>query len=85
MAGENGSSDEAQFGKLRDRVKEAVEQADLAFWAKIAKAFPEVKSGDFPPDATFAWNRARDEAVFWWLVYNHPEGDRILELRDKLK
>jgi hypothetical protein len=80
MAGRNGSSEEGQLDKLRDRINKAVEKADLAFWAEIAKAFPEAKSGDFPPDATFAWNRARDEAVYWWLIWNHPKSELIEQM-----
>lgn len=67
---------------LRKRTEEAIEKADLAFWAEIAKSFPEATGGDFPPDVNFAWNQARDGAVYWWLVYNHPEVARIAETRD---
>lgn len=83
MSAGNGSSGQSQSDALKDRIKKAVEEADLAFWAKIAQAFPEVKTGDFPPDATFAWNRARDEAVYWWLVYNHPNSEMIEGMRGK--
>jgi hypothetical protein len=56
-----------------ERIKAAIEKADLAFWAEIAKAFPEAISGDFPPDADFAFAEACEQAVDTWLLFNHPE------------
>lgn len=63
--------------EFSEHLKAAIENADLAFWAEIAKAFPEAKSGDFPPDAAFAWRKAMDEAVYNWLMFNHPCGEWI--------
>jgi hypothetical protein len=58
--------------ELRRRIGKAVRAADLAFWREIAKTFPEVETGDFPPDAAHTWNKAMSEAVYWWLRWNHP-------------
>lgn len=77
----NGHEGPQESEILRQRIAQAVEQADLAFWREIATRFPEVTSGDFPPDATFAWDRARDEAVYSWLFYNHPKSDLIAAMR----
>jgi len=63
-----------------DRIGEALMKADLAFWAEIAKAFPEAKTGDFPPEASLKWDKARDQAVYWWLVFNHPNTKWIEKL-----
>lgn len=49
--------------------------AQDVFWAAIVKQFPNAKSGDFPPDATFAFNEACTEAVRVWAEYNVPEKD----------
>lgn len=68
---------------LRKRIEKAVEDADLAFWAEIAKAFPQATSGDFPPDATFAWNMARDQAVYTWLMWNYPDFEKIIKGREE--
>lgn len=77
----NGHEGPNESEILRQRIAQAVEEADLAFWKEIATRFPEVTSGDFPPDATFAWDRARDEAVYRWLVYNHPKSNVITAMR----
>lgn len=83
MAHGNGFPGSLASDELRNRIRKAVEEADLAFWDKIAKAFPEVTSGDFPPDATFAWDRARDEAVYVWLLLNHPKSEQIRAMRSE--
>jgi hypothetical protein len=61
--------DKAEFAK---RVHEATENAGLAFWAEIAKAFPEAKGGDFPPESEHAWWMSMEEAVRVWLSWNLP-------------
>jgi len=52
------------------REEKAVEAAQDKFWAEIARRYPEVKSGDFPPDATIIFNHACEEAVGTWLSIN---------------
>lgn len=54
----------------KERKAEAIEKASLNFWATIAEHYPEVKSGDFPPDAHFKIEAAMEEAVDTWLDYN---------------
>jgi hypothetical protein len=49
-----------------------VEAALEAFWATVAARVPEAKSGDFPPDADSAIERAAYEAVTTWLLLNAP-------------
>lgn len=44
--------------------------AERAFWAAVAKEFPEIKSGDFPPNATVEFERACNAAVREWLLHN---------------
>jgi hypothetical protein len=58
-----------------ERITEAVEDGVEAFWAVIAKQFPEVTSGDFPPDAEFALTKALEEAVRVWLDANVESDD----------
>ena len=51
---------------LDTRIKDAIARADDAFWAEIAKAFPEVKTGDFPPDLTVdRWNNNFVDIACW--------------------
>lgn len=67
--------------ELRGRIKRAIERADREFWAEIAKSFPELKSGDFPSDKALEWREAVDNAVYWWLDWNHPKAALIRSLR----
>ena len=55
------------------RLDEAVDKALIDFWARIAAEFPEVKTGDYPPDLAFAFETECKRAVGWWLFLNHPE------------
>ncbi|WGS54457.1 hypothetical protein LFL96_25935 [Paraburkholderia sp. D15] len=58
---------------FRVEIESAVEEAKEAFWAVIASKFPEVKSGDFPPDAAHQFDHHCELAVLIWLRLNHPE------------
>ncbi|MHB8254133.1 MAG: hypothetical protein ACYDEV_10660 [Acidiferrobacter sp.] len=56
----------------REQIKNAIQSADTAFWAAIAKAFPEVTTGDISPMKHFLFPRAQKEAIEAWLLANHP-------------
>lgn len=58
-------------------IKEAIEQAEGAFWAAMVAVFP-VPTGDLDPGAAFRFSRAADEAARWWLMSNLPFGTRLL-------
>lgn len=51
-------------------IKKAAEKAQAAFWASVVESFPTAKSGDFPPDATIAFDVACIKAVAIWRGYN---------------
>jgi hypothetical protein len=55
---------------MDDRLKKALQSAQDAFWHEIATAYPEAKSGDFPPDASYAFDVTCESAVKLWLHYN---------------
>ena len=57
----------------RERLRDALETADNAFWAIIAERFPEAKSGDYPPDLTQFREHHNKEDVLWWLRFNASE------------
>ena len=69
--------------QMKERIEEARDNADLAFWSAIAKAFPEVRTGEFPPDAAFAFIYAQRAALKVWLEWNHPNPKLIKEVYDK--
>lgn len=52
--------------------RDALERADLAFWAVIAQHYPQAKRGDFRPEETAAWSSAMETAVLAWLANNYP-------------
>lgn len=61
------------IGTLKDRIAHAVEQGELAFWREIAKRFPEVKTGDWPPDAAHHLTTNLEGAVSSWYRLNTPD------------
>lgn len=56
------------------RMAEAINEAREAFWAAIAAAYPEIKTGDFPPDAAEAFDNAMADAVTVWVEANKGAG-----------
>jgi hypothetical protein len=58
---------------LEQRKLNARNNAQQAFWTEFARHFPEAASGDFPPDATFAFDTASEQATQTWLDYNMPD------------
>lgn len=50
-----------------------LETAQDAFWNVIAASYPLAKSGDFPPDATFAFDEACQTAARTWTDWNVPK------------
>lgn len=58
------------------RIDKAVEDAQFRFWQIICENFPEVKTGDFPWDASHELDEAMISAVCTWLTLNHP--DKVL-------
>lgn len=55
---------------MNQRLHDAVVAAQEAFWAKIAAAFPEATSGDFPPGDQLAFDAACMSAATVWVEGN---------------
>lgn len=53
-----------------DRIEQTVMAASLAFWSVVGARWPEATTGDFPPDATIAWESAAKQAVSTWVGWN---------------
>lgn len=45
-------------------------RAQEAFWATVAAGFPRAHTGDFPPDAAVAFDRATEDAMRTWVDLN---------------
>lgn len=54
------------------QIQQVVKDAQEAFWGAVAAGFPEVTTGDFPPDATFRFEDACRDTIKTWLEINHP-------------
>ena len=69
-----------------ERIRRAIDAGQHGvggFWAKIVEEFPEVTTGDFGPEETFALEAALDKAVRTWLMWNHPRAKEFFpELDD---
>ncbi len=52
-----------------ERIKEAAVKAQNMFWDIVAEEFPEITTGDFPPDATFKFDKACEDAIKTWVEY----------------
>lgn len=55
---------------IKNRFDIAVDDAQAAFWGAIADSFPEIRSGDLPPDFIFNFNEAVKKTVAAWLIGN---------------
>lgn len=56
----------------KERLVEAVEVGEDMFWNAIATAYPEIKSGDFPPDLAMEMSDKLTQFVTVWLKMNEP-------------
>ena len=51
------------------------EAAEEAFWSKVADMRPDITTGAFPPDASFIFTKACEEAVATWIISNKREAE----------
>jgi hypothetical protein len=56
-----------------NKLSEVMEKAQEAFWKTVAESFPEITSGDFPPDADLRFNKACKDAIAIWHSMNIEE------------
>lgn len=54
----------------QERIEQAVQEAENKFWDIIAEHFPEITTGDFPPDESLRFTRACESAVETWVGLN---------------
>lgn len=57
---------------LTERVDKAAEGARLAFWAVIAKSFPEAKTGDLEPPTVLTFDLVTRAITREWVQNNVP-------------
>lgn len=56
-----------------ERLKQARQEAQEAFWLAFSNKYPEASTGDFPPDAAREFNEAIERATQTWLDSNLPD------------
>ena len=56
-----------------ERIKEASRKANDVFWETLADQFPEINSGDYPPEETETFELQCLEAARLWVRLNEEE------------
>lgn len=69
----NSPDGECKDCKLQDRINTAMQAADDAFWAVVAKHFPEIKTGDFDPWEAFQRDDKNRRDIRHWYEGNRKE------------
>jgi hypothetical protein len=64
----------------KKRLVEAVEHAENLFWNAIASDYPEITSGDFPPDLSMEMSDKLTQFVTVWLKTNEPQNMGTVEV-----
>lgn len=54
----------------------AFNKANDAFWEAVAKEFPDIKTGDFPPFAEHTWQMSAMKAITTWVRINEDLPER---------
>jgi hypothetical protein len=55
-----------------ESIENVAKSAEFAFWAVVAKAYPEVETGDFDIGLTFEMRMEMESYIAHWLNSNHP-------------
>lgn len=71
---------------MKRDISKIVNEAEEAFWQKVAEMCPDIKTGDFPPDAAFALTSSMNDAVERWIKLNFEksvcDGNLMVSLTD---
>ena len=60
---------------LKTRAQQAIEEAEIDFWSTVARFYPEIDTGDFPPCDASRFLAACADAVETWIDHNSPSED----------
>lgn len=58
-----------------ERLLSVAEKASEAFWAAVAEALPEIKTGDVDPFTSLEWDGFTHAAIRRWYADNLPADD----------
>lgn len=62
--------DTCLFRERDDKLQGVVTEAQKAFWRVVAKKYPDITTGDLPPDITAVFDVACEEVVRIWTEGN---------------
>jgi len=62
------------------KIDDVVDEAQEAFWAVIARQYPQCTSGDITPADTMLLIRAMTPVVKRWVEYNTPPAEKTVEI-----
>lgn len=62
---------------IKERIIEAREDAIFAFWAEVAKHFPEATSGDLDVFSVFRFDEEANKVIEEWTASNLPREEAI--------
>jgi hypothetical protein len=54
----------------KEQIKDAISEAQLAFWKVISKKFPDIKTGDLNPVDTIEFDDACENVLYRWFDCN---------------
>ena len=57
---------------LKERIEAARVKAELTIWEIVVSEFPEIQTGDFSPEDSFALDTALEKAITAWYEGNIP-------------
>lgn len=61
--------------KVDPRLRTAVSRGLLKFWSHIAEEYPEILTGDLPPELEVGLVFKAEEAVHWWVNNNRTRSE----------
>jgi hypothetical protein len=64
---------------IGERVEQVLREATEEFWRIVAYEFPEIRTGDFSPEDTFAQDEANRNAIRAWLRTNSDKFTPLAE------
>lgn len=68
----------------KKKISDATHDALQAFWAEIAKTFPQVPSGDLDPMTVVMFDEHAFDVVLQWLANNLPNKEAQARAQDML-
>jgi len=66
------SPGDSRMKQFRARLRDTVQDAETEFWVRIARSWPEARTGDLPAESGHQLLKDLEWMVLHWLVWNAP-------------